>query len=661
MESLIPRHSTQGQPSTAHVAKTDYTLVMEMPRNSRSKIPVAIGSFLLLFIRCCFADGPSESIPGRLDGGSIAERRMAIINFVATYRPTAREENDPKISAAAYAARFVLNVDVDYANKRLAAAVDSRIALAEKGNGKTYGPDSSEKTALDPFDKAALVNTYFLGKDKIPIATAKKIRRYVSFWKHKIWTGYGALNYRLMQDGSGFLAAEEWPELEDVDGLNATEIKKATRDRLLGYFDDICKKNCSEYGCPVYSAVNLSAVRMLAEFARDADLRNRATLTLDAMMLDIACSWNRGVNIGTASRAKNWESTDTGLENMGATAAAAWVWFGAPRSISSSGIGWSHSFWMAIRGRYQVPELIVHVANNRDIPSVYQGSIVALKGMNVRRTTYHSTHYGLCSQWDHPKTPTAALYKESRRNMLKWVSEKPSSTFAVCMENPRRPYALQENVANPLGYGENPYSQVLQYAGTMVGIYNVPEEYPYYKMYVPFTTRGAIVNRIENSGWVFCHNGSMLMAFRSIKPYTWDTTKWNECDLLWCDSRKNGWIVETSELVGYAGVGVDLELSKFADAILAKTAIIETEIDMENPKLTYRTLTGTLMELTFLPHRDKYSDQCRIDGKSIDYESWPLHRNNWVEQAIDGMVLTVHAGKQSLTYDFSNWTKLESQ
>ena len=634
---------------------------MEMPRYSRSKIPLAIGSLLLLFIRCCFADGPSESIPGRLDGKTIAERRMAILKFVAANQPTAREENDPKLSAAAYAARLLLNVDVDYAINKLEKAVDSRIALAESGNGKTYGPDSSEKTALDPFDKAALVNTYFIGKDKIPQAVANKIRLYVSFWKHQVWTGYGALNYRLMQDGSGFLAAEEWPELVDADGQNATEIKLATRARLVGYFDEICKKNCSEYGCPIYTAVNLSAVRMLAEFARDEDLRNRAMLTLDAMMMDIACSWNRGLNIGTASRAKNWISTDTGLDNMGATAAAAWVWFGAPRSIASSGIGWSHSFWMATPGHYQVPDLIVSMANNRDKPSVYQASVVALKDMQVRRTTYHSTHYGLCSQWDHPKTAASALYKESRRNMLKWVSDKPSSTLAVCMENPRRPYAVKENVANPLGYGENPFSQVLQSRGTMIGIYNVPEDYPYNKMYVPFTTRGAIVHRIERAGWVFCHNGSMLMAFRSIKPYTWDKTKWNQCDLLWCDARKNGWIVETSELSEFAGGGVDLELSKFADSILAKTAIVETEMDLENPKLTYRSLNGTLLEITFLPHKATYSDQCKIDGTSVDYASWPLHRNDWVEQAKEGNVLKIQSGRKKLEYDFANWTKLESQ
>ena len=631
---------------------------MEMPSATHSSILKAPWIVLLLLsANFCNASDYLEPPSGRLDGSTIAERRRALMDFVANYRPTIREEIDPKISAAAYAARLVLNVDVDYAITKLQAAVDSRIALAESGNGKTYGPDSSEKTALDPFDKAALVNTYFLGKDKIPHTLSDKIRRYVSFWRHKVWTGYGALNYRLMLDGAGFLAAEEWPELVDADGLNASEIQIATRTRLLGYFDEICKKNCSEYGCPIYTAVNLSAVRMLAEFARDQDLRIRATLTLDAMMLDIACSWNQGFNVGTAARAKNWDSTDTGLENMGATATAAWMWFGAPRSISSSGIGWSHSFWMSTPGNYQVPNLIVELANQRNAPSVYQGAVVALKDMHVRRTTYHSTHYGLCSQWDHPKAPTSTLYKESRRNMLKWISDKPSSTFAVCMENPRRPYALHENVANPLGYGESPFSQALQYEGTLVGVYNVPADYPYHKLYAPFTTRGAIVKRIEKSGWVLCHNGSMLMGFHSIMPYSWDASKWNECDLLWCDARKNGWIVETSELSVRGGNDVDMELTKFANAVIEKTALLETNLDTENPRFAYRSLTGHTLELSFLPHKVKYSDQCKIDGEIIDYESWPLHKSPWVTQAKDGSQLKIEIDGRTLEYDFVNWSR----
>ena len=310
---------------------------------------------------------------------------------------------------------------------------------------------------------------------------------------------------------------------------------------------------------------------MLAEFARDPEMRKRATLTLDAMLVDIACSWNQGYNVGSAARAKYWYSTDTSPESMASTATAAWVWFGAPRSIAASGTGWIHSFWMATPGQYRVPPLVRKSPKSAPGRSPIAGRSPAMERQHVRRMTYHSWNYSLCSQWDKASGPTDGLYKEARRNMLKWVSPKPSSTFAVCMENPRRPYRLKENHANAIGYGENPFSQYLQCEGTLVGVYAVPETYPYYKLYAPFTTRGAIVKRIEKAGWVFCHNGSMLMAFYSAKPCTWGKKPWSDCDVLWCDARKNAWVLETSELAPFAGGGVDAELKRFAEAVLAKT------------------------------------------------------------------------------------------
>jgi hypothetical protein len=615
------------------------------------RVICGIAIALVVFLPGTRAEEDADELPvaapgsGRLDGKTAAERGAALVRYVATCTPKPNEETYPKAAAPAYAARLLLNVDTKYALEKLDAAVVASIAKAKRG-------------ALDPFDKVALVNTYFLAKDKIPKATGVKIRDYAALYAHKVWKGYGAWNYRLMMDGAGFLAAEEWPELVDADGLNAEQVKKATRDRLLGYFDEITRKNYSEYGCPIYSAVNLSATRMLAEFARDPDVRRRAALTLDAMMVDIACSWNQGYNVGSAARAKYWYSTDTSPESMASTASAAWVWFGAPRSIAASGTGWIHSFWMATPGSYKLPELVVKIAQERSRPSVYRGFVAGMAKQDVHRTTYHSLNYSLCSQWDHPSSPSDGLYKESRRNMLKWVSDKPSSTFAVCMENPYRPYNLKENRANTLGYGENPFSQYLQCEGTLVGGYAVPETYPYYKLYAPFTTKGAIVKRLEKSGWVFCHNGSMLMAFCSAKPCTWGKKPWSDNNLLWCDARKNGWVLETSELVPFAGGGVDAELNRFAEAVLTKTRFT---FDPDSVRVIYRSLTGRTLDLTWLPHKARYTGQSAIDGQPVDYKTWPLHSSPWVYQDVNRPILQLKHGNQILVYDFAQWTRDEKQ
>lgn len=92
------------------------------------------------------------------------------------------------------------------------------------------------------------------------------------------------------------------------------------------------------------------------------------------------------------------------------------------------------------------------------------------------------------------------LYKETRRTMFKWKSDKPQSTFVPLQDNPQRPYRLGDGKANAFGYGENPFTQVLQHGRTMIGITRVPETYPHWKSYAPFSTGGAVLRRIEKDG-----------------------------------------------------------------------------------------------------------------------------------------------------------------
>ena len=614
----------------------------------------------------------------RLDGKTPAERGAAIVRYVASIRPDPKNETNPKASAPCYAARLVLGTDVPYALEKLNAAASQRLGMARDRIARKAAydaaPDKSKLKrpgpALDPFDKAALVNTYFLGKRLIPQSTAVKIRDYVAMYDdHKALTGYarGAWNYKLMMDASGFLAAEEWPEIVDRAGQNADQIKEATRKRLFAGFDDIAKRNFSEYGATIYNGVNLSAVRMLVEFAKDPEMRKRATLTLDAMLLDIACTWNQGYNTGSASRAKYWYSTNTSLETMASTAAAAWVHFGAHRSINAGGIGWAHSFWMATPGIYQVPDLIVKVATARSKPFLTRSYVAAMGRSNVHRMTWHTPSYSLCSQWDQPGDPTSGLYKESRRHMLKWLSEKPSSTFAVCMENPYRPYNLSQKKANQLGYGENGFSQYMQHKGTLLGLYAVPEkvkvrhhvfDYPYHKLYAPFPTSGSILKRIGKDGWVFCHNGSMLMGFFSIKPCKWGKP-WSGNDMLWCDARQNGWILETSELRPFAGGGVDAELERFANTVISRTRLNASRIDDEIPSIAYRTLAGDTMEFRWQPHKEAYKDQMKVNGRPLEFSTELLHRNPWVYQKVGGPLM-IRMGDRRLTLDFDKWTRTQS-
>jgi hypothetical protein len=601
-----------------------------------------------------------------IDGHKPEERGHALLRYISEQRP--KNETDPKQAVPYYAARIVLGTDVDYALTELAAAASHTLEAGRKSI-------ASGKPFLVPFDKAALVHAYFLGKSRIPLSTAWMIRDYVALYDdHKELKGYsrGAWNYKLMQDASGYLAAQEWPDLVDRSGLNAEQIRDATGKRLFDDFHDISTRNYSEYGATIYGGVNLCAIRMLVDFAKDPEMRKRATMTLDAMFLAIACTWNQGYNVGTASRAKYWASTDTGPDDMASAATCAWIWFGAYRPIRASNTGFIHAVLMAVPGRYQIPQPIVDLALRRSVPFLTRSHIACLG--DVFRMTWHTPKYSLCSQWDPQGSPTSGIYKESRRNMLKWLSDKPSSTFSVCMENPYRPYSLGEKRSNTLGYGENGFSQYMQHQGTLLGLYSVPEtitvgkhvyEYAYHKLYAPFPNTGSIVKRIERDGWVICHNGSMLMAFHSVKPVKWGE-KWSGNDMLWCDARRNGWILETSPLEPFAGGGVDAELERFAAALNQKTVIDASALDQDIPKLTYKNLTGALMEFRWMPHGAQYSDQLKVDGALLVFSKVMLQENPWVHQDVDGPLLIREGNLQAkpgdnvFTWDFGKWTKTES-
>ena len=516
-----------------------------------------------------------------------------------------------------------------------------------------------DNNARNPFEKHALIHAYMICRDKtnIPQPVVDAMRNYVALYKHRVWFGYGALNYKLMNDGAGFIAAEIWPDLIDSDGLNATQIREATKARLFADFDEIVRQNTGEYAAPTYLGIDFSAIKLLADFAKDPEMKRRAAYTLDSMLLQVACAWNNGYYVSPASRAKGWGPCTTCPEAMDTTAGIAWLYFGGRRPVDPARMNPGGSFWFTILRGYRPPEIIAAIASDRSVPFTHRGSV----GENIRFTIYQGDHYALASEWELLKEPNAAHYKESRRNMFKWVSNKPDSTFMPLQENPERPYRLSDKRGNKFGYGENPFGQSLQHEGTLIGICSVPEDYPYWKSYAPFTTNGAIVKRTEKDGWVFCHGGSVLFAFRYLQPSCWGPHRDKEkCDVLRSDSRKNGWILETSPLKAFAGGGADAELGRFMEAVLSKTKLDAVGINAPVPRFSYRSLDGHFLEITCRGHKEAYTNQHRIDGNAIDYSTFPMFGNPWVKQALGGDILTIRYQDQTLTYNFKNWTRTAS-
>ncbi|MCE9632508.1 MAG: hypothetical protein K8S94_17625, partial [Planctomycetia bacterium] len=341
-----------------------------------------------------------------------------------------------------------------------------------------------------------------------------------------------------------------------------------------------------------------------------------------------------------------------GPDAMDCTAAIGWLFFGAERPVA--GLCEHHSGWFGFPGSYEPPAILTKIATDRAEPFTHRAS----RTRTLRLTIHHEPAYALASEWELLKTPRDYHYKESRRQMLKWISDKPQSSFMPFQENAHRPYALAENKANAFGYGENPFSQSLQHGRTLIGVTAVPDDYPYWRIQVPFSTTGSIVKRIERDGWVCCHAGSMLFAFRLFGEPRWADPRAKErCDVLTSDARRTGWILETSPLEPCAGGGIDAELDRFAAAVVARTMVDASRLATERPRLTFTSLLGDVLDITYRPHGETYVAQHTINGTAVDYDSFPLLGNPWVKQALDGDDLVIEHGTDTLRYDFRTWTR----
>jgi hypothetical protein len=527
---------------------------------------------------------------------------------------------------------------------------------------------TDRRVNLNPFFKINLVYAYAVCRNHLtlPEEISKTTRDYVALSGHRIFTGYNAMNYELMKDGTGFIAAEIWPELVDADGLNANQIKQATKERLYRYFDEIARGKNPEYGASIYLGADMIAVKMLVDCAQDPEVRQRATITLDAMLLQIACAWQDGYYVTPISRAKGWPNCITSPENMETTAGIAWLYFGGRRPINPGMI----PYWFVLpkdatpNPAYRPPAILSDIANDRSQPFTHLGTI----GNICRYSIYHgeSGTYALATQREgYHRIPTInGHFKELCRNNLKWVSDSPVSSFSPRQDNDATPYTagFQGHNPNHASGGENVYSRTMQHEGTLLGICSVPEKYPFSKSYAAFTKQGAIHLRTEQDGWVFCHGGSTLFAFRYVQPSSWMTAgQWRgvnlpnpHYDIIQSEDRNNGWILETVEAKNIPGGNEAEQLKNFSAMILGKTSLDASQINGETPSFTFTSLSGNKLTIGWF---DKQGNSlAEVDGKPIDYASFPILGNPWVKQPLDGDTLTITHGGRSLTYDFKNWT-----
>jgi hypothetical protein len=621
----------------------------------------------LAFLTLCFW-GNVATIAQSVSGSNYTQRGTSIVDFMAASSPSV---GDAKLVSPYYYAKLYKGVDMTNANNQLETMY---LGYINDPNSYYNGTGS-----LYEFGAHATMHGYLLTKQNLSQTAKDRIKTFLQLLNYTTRTGI-TLNLNMMLKTTGYLCAEEWPDFVDINGTAAATILATNRTLILTQLNDFYLNSCEEADAYTYAPTNFQYVRMLAEFARDKEVKKLAIMVYQQMISQMLPRWNNGLYAATPPRSKGWENLFTTLQTTNnGIMHLAWLYFGNPNSrpIKQSFTVTNNTpcfvFWSAYKRSVEPLDFLDNMNSSKTYPYVYQAVINDNSGWTYAKTTYQSNNYGLSTQAIIPKTLANSqytyAYKETKNLHLVWQSTlDDAAVFSVCHDNPERPQANQ-TVSNAVGYGENPYHRVLQSNRAAIGVYNVATNYMnspvFYQMYVPFS-KTTILQRIQatqnGATWQICHTGKMMFAFLSLEPTVIESTtgKYNIADhtvlkLADANLRRGSWILETTEITpAYKDPNgaVTAELNKFRDALLARTSWV-TSADYAtgaNPMLRYTSLDNDVIELTFYAPDQAYTNQCKINGQTVALNTSNLTASPFMNQSIGGDVVTFNtsAGQKTL-------------
>ncbi|MEI7421869.1 MAG: hypothetical protein WCK18_07230 [Prolixibacteraceae bacterium] len=586
-------------------------------RNGFDKLVISVFIFLPAFLN-------AQTI--KVSGNSYEERCNALISVMIT-APVDGSWSVPKYEGPYCFARLIKGVGFEDALLQL-DKIYSRLLIPE--NRKML--DGSN---IHFFDHATM-HGYMLAKDKLPEPLRLKMKQFMQL--SDFTKPSGTLNMEMMMRSAAIMAAEEWSDFKDAKGNNARQILDSNKPVVMKTLNQFLLHNCPEAEAFTYFSTNVMYVRMLAEFSKDQELKRLAQNTYQYMVASLLPGWNQGIYVGNPLRSKGWGNLMTGAHiGSNAISMLCWAYFGNRENqievaTKAGNENYALNFWLLYPGKTKPDPAIFQCYKDKKYPYIHQALLGVPNLVRFQKYTFQSDNFGLATQSEFPYNLTESqytyIYKETKRLYLAWQSDETPCVFSVCQDNPERPQRFQTK-SNNLGYGENPYHRVLQSKKAAIGVYNVPTDYmdspTFYRIYVPFTQKG-IKFRMEEKGWIFCHTGTMMFAFKTLESYKWGKSRFQVPghDVLTLkDSlcRKGSWVLETTEISDrYKAQSLQLELKKYKDEIL-KTCKIETiDYSGPHPTLRYFSLDKEQIELTFFAPDEAYVDQYRINGAPVKFK-----------------------------------------
>ena len=478
-----------------------------------------------------------------------------------------------------------------------------------------------------PFQLWAAIDCYLRWRHETP--ESLKLKFQSALINTKEYDYHNTQNKHIMSSTARFLASETWPEANF--GSNYSNDDPTGKKKILEMMDAYVLQGEREHNSTTYFAMHFGSILSLADLAQDPEIKRRAKMVVDWLLISAAAEWHNGYWAAAAERVYK-PFREQGVYRAGTS--YMYLYFGG-RDIRE----WGTDLPFVLQGlcaHYRMPEYIYKISQKRDEPYIHRET--HLHPLSGTRTFYLQTYM----------TKDFAVFSQNEdyTSWLGWMNQM--IRWGVHIDRPEKETCLF--IQHPHGgkdsapeFGETEFGQVFQNEKTVVGVFDIPanSQHPFLKGWIPSAPE-AVIDSSETSGKLFLHYGTTAIALQLSENFNWEK---GEPNFFVRNKSKLGFAVEVYPVDELLGATPAEQLQNLSDKISATNL----KTDFANiPAIVYTDSNGQKLETRL--HEDDY-----LNGSKIDYSKWPLLKNPWVEQAYEGKTMTLNVEGQTIVYDFEKW------
>lgn len=464
-------------------------------------------------------------------------------------------------------------------------------------------------------------------------------------------------NQRFMLATASYLANGIW-------GTNVNSVASAAngigarsgKDFILHILNKTPFNNHEEHNSHHYLTYTLSAIETLAQFAQDAEVRDKARMVVNWALAEAAGYMHNGRWAVSSTRGR-------AADQQNAYGNTDWTWqliFGGPAPTSYFD---SFATTPFLAPQFPVPSPEVLAAGQQRTQSYRRRSLAQryLAGGDVAyfKQSWVTPSYTLWSQVEGDVTYNA----DGSMNLLDVNTAGiqdgyQGNRWSLAWDSPPGNDSML-TITTPTTYGGSTsgisvWEDTLQHEDTVIAVYNMPVggggstgnngnwANEYIKGDIP-NGYLAYIDQSDALGRIFLHYDSVLVSIQltdTFANYVGSPGFQYTCN-------KQGVIMETALPSEYPQATAADRLAAFRTDILANTVTDKTGINDAAPKLIYTNRHGTAMELTF-------GLAGKINGVTVDYQSWPMLEDPWMYQSQRGH-LHLFGANRTVIASYHDW------